>query len=125
MVEINFNTIESLIISNPDMMRVLPTNLASYVEQYKMGKQFSVLRHIGKQALFDLVNSLDEESVQILEDYFGERVIVEKLHYNTVRNVKVPLSEIQTACEELCDIRGFYYYSTWRDEGYLYISLWR
>ena len=87
-----------------------------------------MLRQLGKQGLFDFVNSLDDEAIEALEDYFGERIVVEKLSYTTVENIVVPINDCNNTkaiCERLCSIRGFNYFSCWRDASHLYISLWR
>jgi hypothetical protein len=88
------------------------------------GKRISYLREIGKQALLDFLNMLDDSDIEILEQYFGEKIEVEKLNYSIATNHKIPLSESK-ACEVLCGIEGFNYFSTWRDDEHLYISCWR
>lgn len=125
MLHINFSNIEQLILDNEDMYLVLPTSARSYIELWKIGKQFPMMRQVGRQALFDLINSLDDSDIESLEDYFGERIILEKLNYRTVENVVIPLKDADEICNMLCEIRGFNYFSTWRDEKHLYVSFWR
>ena len=84
-----------------------------------------MLREVGKQAMLDFLNEVNNDHLSLLEDYFDERVVVEKLNYDIVENVKLPLSEAGMVCDHLCRIEGFNYFSTWRDESYLYISFWR
>lgn len=107
------------------MYYILPPNARVYIEQWKFGKQFPMLRQIGRKALMDLVNSLDDDAIEALEEYFGDRIILEKLSYSIVENIVVPIDDAKAVCDRLCDIRGFNYFSTWRDDKHLYISLWR
>lgn len=78
----------------------------------------------GKQAILDFLNTITDDEKDVLEAYFGEKIVVEKLNYSISMQVKVPLNE-SDLCEELCQIEGFNYYSTWRDEDFLYVSFWR
>jgi hypothetical protein len=71
----------------------------------------------------DFLNELDQFG-DILEGYFGEKVLIEKINYNMVQHEKIPLKDIDL-CNTLCKINDFNYFTTWRDEEYLYISFWR
>jgi len=121
---INFSNVEELIFQNEDIKQILPSYYWNYFEQWKLGRQLPMLRQIGKAALLDFINHIKEDDVEKLEEYFGERIVVEKLNYGVAVNVKIPISEIDV-CEQLCTISGFNYFSTWRDEDFLYISFWR
>ena len=89
-----------------------------------MSKLVLMLRPTGKQAILDFLNELTDENVMVLEEYFGEKIIVEKLNYSIVMDTKVPLQEF-SVCEELCQIEGYNNFTTWRDEDFLYITHWR
>ncbi len=120
---LNFSTAEDLIFENREVQNLLPIHMFSYFEQWRLGKQVPMLRQVGKRAILDFLDQLEEEHVQILESYFGERIVLERLNYRTVENYKVPLSDPKL-CEHLCEI-SFPYFSTWRDNEHLYISHWR
>lgn len=75
--------------------------------------------------MLDFLNNLHDEHIAILEEYFGERVVIERLNYGVSMNIEVPLEDSVGICEKLCEIEGDFYYSTWRDEKMLYISFWR
>lgn len=83
-----------------------------------------MLRSLGKTAILDLLNQLEDKHIDVLEEYFGERIVVEKLHYNIVNNLKIPLVE-KEVCEQLCGLATHSYFSIWRDEDHLYITFWR
>lgn len=121
---INFSNVESLIFNNDDIKHLLPPYYWSFFEQWKLGKQFPMLKQIGKSAILDFINHLNSDDIKKIEDYFGEKVIVEKLNYHTVVNVKIPLTD-EEICQKLCEVVNFNYFSIWRDIEYLYITFWR
>lgn len=121
---LNFMNVEELIFQNDEIKHLLPSYYWSFFDQWRLGKQLPMLRQVGKAAVLDFLNQLKDEDIEKLEEYFEERIVVEKLNYSAVFNVKIPLSETEI-CQKLCGIEGFNYFSTWRDESYLYISFWR
>lgn len=124
MIKLDFSNVEQLIFLNEQARHVLPAFFANYFESWRLGKMVPALRQIGKQAMYDLLNGLSEDHILSLEEFFGERIVVEKLNYNAVKNVRLPLEEVET-CRQLCDVIGDNYYSMWRDDRHLYITFWR
>lgn len=125
MVTLNFSNVEKLIFKDREIQKVLPPNMFSYFEQWRLGKQMPFLKQIGKAAMLDFINNLNDEHISILEDYFNERVVVERLNYNVAMNIEVSLENSNEVCQKLCEIEGDFNYGTWRDEKKLYISFWR
>ncbi len=121
---LNFSNVEELVFYNKELQQQLPMHMFSMFEQWRLSQRVPFLREMGKQAMFDFLNGLDEDHLAILEEYFGDKIIVEKLNYNIAQNFRIPLNET-TLCRELCEVEGFNYYSMWRDEDFLYISFWR
>tara|TARA_B100000941_G_C28239736_1_gene415862 strand:- start:206 stop:583 length:378 start_codon:yes stop_codon:yes gene_type:complete len=125
MLYINFSNVEKLIFENSEEIKqILPPYYWSFFEQWKLGKQLPMLKQVGKSAMLDFLNHIKDEDVDLLEEYFDERIVVEKLNYSTVQNLKIPISE-KDICQKLCEVIGFNYFSTWRDDKFLYISFWR
>jgi hypothetical protein len=124
MIYLNFSNVEELVFFDTSVQKLLPPHMFSMFEQWRLAKRVPFLRDIGKQAVLDLLNNLTDDDVNVLEQHFGEKIVVEKLNYNIALNFKVLLSD-SNICEELCKVEGFNYFSTWRDEQYLYISFWR
>lgn len=87
---INFSNVEQLIFEDEKTHRLFPAYFSSYFETWKLGKRLPMLRQMGKEALLDFLNHVRDEHLEALEEYFGERIAVEKLNYSTVRNVKIP-----------------------------------
>jgi len=124
MLYLNLTTAENLIFENKDVQKLLPIHMFSYFEQWRLGRRIPMLRQMGKMAIVDFLDQLNDEHISILESHFSERIFLERLNYRTVENYKISLSEKQI-CEELCNIISLPYFSTWRDAEYLYISFWR
>lgn len=124
MIKLDFSNVEELIFLNEKARAVLPPFFANYFESWLLGKRVPALKQVGRQAMYDLLNSLEEDHVFKLEELLGERITVEKLNYSVVKNLQIPLDQAEI-CKQLCNVSGDNYYSVWRDDQYLYISLWR
>lgn len=124
MMYLNFSNIEELIFHDQNAQKLLPVVLFSQFEQWRLSKRFPMLKSLGKQALLDVLNQLTDTDIEALEIHFGQRIMLERLDYSVTKNIKLRLSE-RESCEALCEIEGFGYFSTWRDDEYIYISLWR
>lgn len=124
MLNLNFSNVEELVFYDTEVQKLLPVHMVGLFEQWRLAKRVPFLRDIGKQAILDFLNNLNESDVEILEHYFGDKIILEKLNYSIALNFKVLLTDSKL-CEELCAVEGFNYFSTWRDGEYLYISFWR
>ena len=124
MKNINFSNIEEIVFFDRHLQNLLPPHYFSIFEQWRLAQRFSYLREIGKQAIMQFIQGITDDDIQVLEDYFGERVVVEKMIYSIAENFSIPLN--QTAiCNTLCDIEGFPSYSMWRDEYMLHLTFWR
>jgi hypothetical protein len=124
MLNLNFSNVEELIFFDTDLQDLLPVEFYSIFEQWRMAKRIPYLASMGKQAILDFLNVLTEDDLFILEQYFGEKIMVEKLSYTAVQNFTIPLSD-SAICDHLCKIEGLNYFSTWRDENNLYVTFWR
>jgi hypothetical protein len=125
MKTLNFSNVEELVFMDEIVRGIMPHDLSVYFEQWKLAKRIPLLGQMGKQAILDFLNALDDDHVILLEEYFGERVFVEKLTYMLALDFKIPISEANEMCKTLCKIEGSYYFSTYRDAEFLYISFWR
>jgi hypothetical protein len=124
MIKLDFSNVEELIFVNEKVRHVLPPSFFNYFESWALGKRVPVLKQVGRQAMYDLLNALNEDHVLRLEEFFGERIIIEKLNYNAVKNIKLSLDDTEM-CKILCNIVGDNYYSVCRDDRYIFITFWR
>lgn len=124
MLDLNFSTAEELVFHDRNVQNALPPHYFSLFEQWRIAKRLPMLKSVGTQAVLDFLNSLNSEDIERLEEHFGEKIMVEKLSYSIARNFKIPLSETEI-CQQLCEVTDLNYFSTWRDDEFLYISFWR
>ncbi len=124
MLIINFLNVEKLIFEDSDLQGMLPSFMFSYFEQWKLGKRVPMLKQTGRQAMLDILEVLGE-ATEVLEEYFGETVIVESLNYHAVWNLTIPLDDEKRCCEQLCQLEGCPNFTTWMDDKHLYVSLWQ
>lgn len=125
MLKLNFSNVEELVFYDKEAQKMLPPSYFSTFEQWRIAKRLPMLASIGKQAVLDFLNTLTESDIQSLEVYFQDTLFVEKLNYSITRDLKIPLADSKNVCNILCDVIDFNYFSTWRDDEYLYISFWR
>jgi hypothetical protein len=123
MIKLDFSNVEELIFLNEKVRQVLPPFFANYFESWNLSKRVPSLKQMGRKAMYDLLNSLNEDHVLSLEEFFGERILIEKLNYNAVKNIKLGLEE--DVCRVLCDVVEDNYYSIYRDDKFIYITFWR
>ena len=124
MIVLNFANVEELIFHDRPLQKLLPADFFSLFEQWRLGIQFPALKQLGKHAVLDFINQLNEDHIEVLESYFQEKIVLERLNYNVVNHIKVPIGEFE-ACKALCEVVEFGYFSTWRDKDSLYITFWR
>lgn len=123
MLYLNFSNIEDIVFFDNELQKLMPEHFSIF-EQWRLGKRISYLKDISKQAVLDFLSILDDDSIELLEQYFGEKIEIERLNYSIATNYKIPLADSKI-CETLCGINQFNYFSTWRDDEYVYISFWR
>lgn len=125
MLKLNFLNVEDLIFRDEKTWPLFPPRARTHFDTWKLAKLVPVLRAASRASVLDVLNTIDDDTVARLENYFGSRIEVEKLHYNVVKHLKVPLGEGGNVCEMLCGSEGFRNLTTWRDADSLYVSFWR
>lgn len=90
-----------------------------------MGKKHAFMKAMAKTAMLDaLVELQSQDCIKVLEQYYEQDVVVERISHKTIENFKIPLSESEI-CDKIWDITEFSNWFMWRDADYLYISFWR
>lgn len=120
---ISFSNAENLVFTDNQLTQMMQKHFSIF-EQWRLGKRIPYLRNMGKKAILDFLNVLDDDDIELLENYFGEKIEIEKLNYNIAVDYKILLSETEI-CKTLCTIESLNNFSTWRDDKYLYISTWK
>jgi len=121
MISINPDNIEELIFYDKNVQKLLP-RYKNFFDQWQMAQRIPGLQSLGKRTILELLNKLSNEDVEILETLFKDRIKVEKLDYNIVKNYKFSLDEIQN---RICEIDQNGYMAISRGKDHVYICLWR
>lgn len=121
MLTINLGNIEELLFYDKKVQKLLP-EFSDLFGQWILAKQAPALRTMGKRAIINLLNGLEESHITILSRHFGQQVIVETLDYRIVKNCMFPLEEAERG---LNTEGGFSNLALHRDGNHLYISSWR
>src|SRR4051812_30663968 len=103
MIKLDFSNVERLVFSNQAARYVLPPYFANYFECWNLAQRIPALKQLGRQAMYDLLNGLNDDHILSLEKFFGERIFLEKLNYNAVTNMRICLEE-DDACKYLCNL---------------------
>lgn len=109
---INIQNLESIILNDQKFQKLLP-------EQLLVHWKFAVkngLNSIAKKTLLDILDSLNEN---ILSEYFGCTITLNKIDYSIVKNITLSVNDHDF------EIAGFDNFFATRDKEQVYISLWR
>jgi len=120
MLTINLQNIEDLVLLDKNLQRQLP-EYRHLFEQWKLAQYTPALRPMGRKAMLDLLNSLDNHTV-VLSKYFSTSVTIDKLDYHLVKNYDFPLEGIEN---EIDKVVGYANFSAYRNKDHIYISFWR
>lgn len=90
MLTVNLQNIETLLFKNSEVKSVL-TDLRHIFDQWLLSYRLPALSHIRKQALLDLLNTLDGAHIEKLARLFNQMVFIERLDNHIVKNLEFPL----------------------------------
>jgi len=123
MISINIRNIEELILKNSEAKSLFP-DLRPLFDKWLFSYRFPALSNIRKEAIMDLLNSLDGLHVEKLAKLFGDMVFVEKLDYHVVRNIDFP-TDSRTIEGELTKHESYTNIALSRNANQIYVTLWR
>jgi len=122
MIKINLRNIEELLFKNNQIKSILP-ELRHLFDQWLLSCRFPALDTMRKQALFDLLNSLEGIHIEKLAKLFNDIVFVDKLDNRLVKNLIFSIDEFSN--EKLTGFDSYVNMSISRNANQCYITLWR
>jgi hypothetical protein len=121
MITINLRNIEEILFHNHELQKHFP-EFRHYFDQWKLAKQHSFLKQTGKQALIDTLNNLSENHLEIISNFFGMHVTIDKFNDRIVNYHQFNLESIS---EEIDKIQEFGNIFLYRDSDQVYVGTWR
>lgn len=120
MLTINLGNVEELIFHDKELQRLLP-DLVHEFRQWHLAKQNPGLRMVGRRAVIDALNKLDEH-LAVLERHFDQTIVIDRLDYRVVKDVTIPINGTE---DDLCGYEGFQDICISRNGEQVYICFWR
>lgn len=121
MITINLRNIESIIFHDKELWKQFP-EFRFYFDQWSLAQKEPYLKSMGKQAVIDLLNTLNENHLQILRDYFQVDIALDKISNRIVQNLQFSIDDLQDGLNEMQELNHICLY---RNDNQMYISLWR
>ena len=88
-MKIGIQNIEELIFKNSYIWKKMP-DLIDLRNQWSLSQISPSLRQTGKKALLDFLQKADEK---VLSEYFGEKITIDRLDYNSIKNIEFNTNE--------------------------------
>jgi hypothetical protein len=123
MIVINLKNVEELIFQKAELRKLLP-DLQHLFDQWHLSYRLPALGSLRTKSKLDLINLMSDEHIRVLEEYFQDSVVIDKLNYNIVKNILFPL-DLERLGGLLSDVEGFANFTISRDVDKVYISMWR
>ena len=108
MIKINLGNIEQVILFDSNVLKLFDD--LTDINKWKFGKKYN-LEHATKESMINLLNSIDENQIIKLSNYFNCEVIVEKINNKKSWN-------------DICYIDDLESYFTYNKPEYYYTSAW-
>jgi hypothetical protein len=102
MLVLNLNNVEEIIFRNKRLQAKLP-ELRGYFDQWHLAVRHPFLKAMGKQAVIDLLNALNDKHAELLQLHFGMPVTIDKLNNRVVRNYEFSIDEAEQELNQLSD----------------------
>lgn len=122
MVNINLQNVEELLFKNSKIKNLLP-EFQHIFDSWAISYRIPAFKSMRKQALIDLLNSLDGTHIEKIARTLGDMVFVEQLDYHVIKNFDFSVSD--PIEEELTKYKSYNNIAVSRNANKVYISLWR
>lgn len=119
-MEINLNNIEQLIFFDKKLQVLLP-EYRHLFDQWQLGQRVPGMKTLAQRSILDLLNSLNKKNITVLEEYFKNTIVVEKINHKLVAGHNWHLNED----DKLCQFSGYRDFCVTRTKDNASISFWR
>lgn len=119
-MKLNLQNIEDILFMDKKIQRLFP-EFRHYFDQWMISKRVPGMQTLGKKTLMDMLNSLDVEHLNKLEEYFNDKIILEKIDYHIVKNKVFTLDNMP----EWCEFNDYIDFCITRNKEDAKITFWR
>lgn len=118
MITINLQNIEDLLFRNQEIKQLFP-DLRHIFDQWLLSYRIPALRNMRKQAVIDLLNSLNGNHIEKLSEILKDMVFVEPLNNKLVKHFSFSINDC------IPDELKFDNLAITRKYDQVYITTWR
>lgn len=119
-MKINLKNIEELIFYDRKLHKFFP-EFQHFFSQWQLGQSIPSLKNLSKRSVIECLNSLESKHLKILEEYFKEQVLIDKIDDNIIATHENCIQNV----EELCKFSNFQDFCITRDHNNYKITFWR
>jgi hypothetical protein len=117
---INLNNIEELIFFDKKAQALFP-EFRHLFDQWQLGQRIPGMKTLGQRSILELLQLFDQNDIIKLEDYFGDKIMLERLDHHIVANYSWSLEDQN----ELCQFVGYRDFCISRNKDNASITFWR
>jgi hypothetical protein len=119
-MEINLQNIEELIFFDKKVHSFFP-EFRHLFDQWQLGLRVPGMRTLGQRSVLELLNSLNEKNISKLEEYFSDKILVNKIDHRIVAHYNFNIGEDN----RLCEFAGFRDFTISKKKDAICVSFWR
>lgn len=119
-MKLNLKNIEELIFFDTQARALLP-EFRHLFDQWQLGQRISGMKTLGQRSVLELINSLESHHIEKLEEYFSDKIILDKIDTRIVANYQFNLDQPNN----LCEFSGFIDMCAYRTENKVFVSFWK
>lgn len=120
-MEITLYNIREKIFLNLDLQKKL-SFFKNIFDEWNFSRSIGGMASRMKHLEMELLNSLDENHISILNQYFLSNVKIKKIENNLSKNYQISIEEDKNLPEDIQEYKGFCISS---NEKKIYLTLWR
>ncbi len=121
MIVLKLMTVENLLFKNKSLIKQFP-EFSSYYQQWLLAQRVPFLRDMGKKAILNLLNNLNENHLDIISQHYEDNVKLEKFNHNIIVNFKSTIDNLEDELNSRQEVGNPLIY---RENDQVYISFWR
>lgn len=117
---INLLNIEELIFFDKKIHFLFP-EFQNLFNQWSISYSSLGLQDFRRKSILDLLNSLETQHISKLEEYFKEKIVLDKIDYHFVKNVNFSNLNV----ENLCQFNDYKNFCFFRGKEEIKLTFWR